>query len=503
MYATWRKSKSGHSFADLILQDSELQDYDVLLFGYRTGYLRGASIENAAIQLRTALSYLPENQYSSIVLIAHSMGGLISMQYIVDQLQNSVVPPITGLMLYGTPTTGSDLINVAKVVGYGIGLKVPGVRIAINWVLRGQRQIADLATGSEFLSRLHAQWAYRVVNGGHEKAGRQRMWLPVRVVTGEDDWFVKEISGKGVYGAMDWLPISCGHVDLVKPAGASDPLYMAAKTFLQMSRRIDPQILDRVWQASQDIWGFRSHRVSEQLVFFTVIRDMQDAQDTQTTLNGFSISETICEYDFVLEKDYVEFGISVGDNEVWTRKYLPVYVHQIGLNLLKQDEKNFLRASVDAVLSNQNDQEVWSRFFSKASITVDGFPLVEGEFIWPQSRQFANWLLRKYVLPKDLRAKVGTKIRLKIDYASIVPLALPQFTFSAPWIINGIDVRVVVLGDFEYFVSSHRLVPRGKIDRTEDQLEKRREARFSYNGILLPGSAFEVRWRRTQSGRRR
>jgi hypothetical protein len=180
-----------------------------------------------------------------------------------------------------------------------------------------------------------------------------------------------------------------------------------------------------------------------------------------------------------------------------------VYVHQIGLNLLKQTEKNLLRASVDSVLSNQDDEEVWSRFFSRASIAVDGSPLVEAEFIWPQSRQFANWLLRRYVLPKDLHAKVGKKVRLKIDYASIVPLALPQFTFSAPWIMNGTDVRVVVFGEFEYFVSSYRLVPRGKIDRSEDQLEKGREARFSYNGILLPGSAFEVRWRRAGSGRRR
>ena len=500
---TWRKdvtSKSG--FVELVCHDTELQDYDVFAFGYRSGFFRGAPIDNAAVQLRTALSYLEAQRYD-IVFIAHSMGGLVCMKYIVDALQRSEVPRVTGLLLFGTPTTGSDLINIAKLVGYGVGLKIPGVSMAVNFFSKSQQQITDLATGSKFLSDLHTEWAYRVVNGGHEQAGTQRMWLPVRVVTGEDDFAVKEASGKSVYGAIDWQPLSYGHIQLVKPESANDPRFLAAKSFLQIARRIDPQILDRVWKASQEIWANRFGRVSEKLEFFTAI----DAEGSNKTLlegqlagdlSAYGKCETVCQYDFILEKEYVEFGVSFGDNDLWKRQSPPIYIHQIGLNLLPQAEKNRLRSSVDEILTMKNDDEIWSLFFPKVSIAIDGVALTPDAFEWPVvAKRYANWLLRKYSLPEKLRPKLGTKAKLVVTYESFVPTSLPHFVFSAPWIIHGATVRVVVGGDFEYFVPSYRLVPPGKADQSEDATEKRREATFGYGGIMLPGSAVEVRWQKT------
>jgi alpha-beta hydrolase superfamily lysophospholipase len=43
-----------------------------------------------------------------IVLIAHSMGGLVCMRYILDQLENGEAPAIIGLLLYGTPESALD-----------------------------------------------------------------------------------------------------------------------------------------------------------------------------------------------------------------------------------------------------------------------------------------------------------------------------------------------------------------------------------------------------------
>jgi pimeloyl-ACP methyl ester carboxylesterase len=187
---------------------AEEQDFDVYTFGYRTSYFRGAPIDNAAIQLATALEELAQRRDYEIVLIAHSMGGLVCMRYILDQLERNQVPPILGLLLYGTPATGSDLIKIARLVGFGIGIKLPPVRWLVNLFLKSQRQITDLATGSRFLTSLQANWVYRVINGGHESAAPGRMWLPVCVVTAEDDVFVSEESGKGLYGAIDWRPKS-------------------------------------------------------------------------------------------------------------------------------------------------------------------------------------------------------------------------------------------------------------------------------------------------------
>ena len=85
--------------------------------------------------------------------------------------------------------------------------------------------------------------------------------------------FVKEASGKGVYGAIDWQPLKWGHVQLVKPEEPNDLRYLTAKSFLQVSRRVDPTVLDQVWKVSQRVWAFRSARVSENLNLTTVIRD--------------------------------------------------------------------------------------------------------------------------------------------------------------------------------------------------------------------------------------
>ncbi|MFT4121936.1 esterase/lipase family protein [Bradyrhizobium sp.] len=492
---TWRSNGADAGFVELILQDDELQDYDVYAFGYRTSYLRGAPIDNAAIQLAGALSQLP-HAYDSIVFIAHSMGGLVCMKYIVDEVQRANrPPPVSGLLLYGTPTTGSDLINIAKLVGFGIGLKVPLVRGAINLFLRGQRQLADLATGSEFLTRLHDQWAFRIVNGGHESAGPQRMWLAVRAVTGEDDIAVNEASGKGFYGAIDWKPLSYGHIQLVKPAEPNDVRYLEAKSFLQISRRTDPIVLDHVWKASQEIWGNRFSRVSKDLEFFTEINLRRDPPRAGP-LSAYGTCSTICQYRFLLEEEHIDFGISFAANSLWQRRPPPVYIHQVGLDLLPQAEQNALRLSVNSILRNQDDATVWSTFFPRLSITIDGVPLAPGDVEWPTStRQAATWLLRSYHLPPALVAKVGTAVTIRMEYDSVVPVSLPHFMFSAPWIVHGAQVEAVVEGDFEYFVPSNRLVPPGRVEQRDEPTAAGRKAHFSHDRIMLPGSAMEVRWR--------
>ncbi len=422
------------------------------------------------------------------------------MKYIVDQLQKSETPPVSGLLLYGTPTTGSDLVNIAKLVGYGIGFKIPGAGILVNLFLRGQRQLTDLATGSDFLARLHAEWAYRVVNGGHETAGAQRMWLAVRAISGEDDIAVKEGSSKGVYGAIDWEPLSYNHRQLVKPENANDDRFLAAKNFLQISRRTDAAVVDQVWKASQDIWASRFCRVSRDLYFFTAINQNKHPIVEQKEDRSYGTCTTICHYDFVLEKDHIEFGVSFGDADFWNRPSPPVYVHQIGLDLLPQQERKKLRSSLDAMLDNYSDNQIWSFFFPELSITVDGLALVPDCFEWPNVvRKYANWLLRRYTLPKECSAKVGSRVKLEVKYRSIIPFLLPHFVFSAPWIVHRAEVKILVEGTFEYFVPTQRLIPWSEARQTEDDSGSRREVGFIHNGIMLPGSALEVRWQLEKS----
>jgi pimeloyl-ACP methyl ester carboxylesterase len=96
---TWKEKSSSQGFIDLLLQDPQVQDFDVFAFGYRSRYLRGAPINNAAIQLARAIEELVQRRHYQIVLIAHSMGGLVCMRYILDQLERGTIPPIIGLVI--------------------------------------------------------------------------------------------------------------------------------------------------------------------------------------------------------------------------------------------------------------------------------------------------------------------------------------------------------------------------------------------------------------------
>ena len=116
--STWRQKSSPTGLVELLRDDSEVEDFDIFTFGYRTTYLRGAPINSAANQLAHALEELSQKRQYQIVLVAHSMGGLVCMRYILDQLERGVRPPISGVLLYGTPTTGSDMLKAAKLVGY-------------------------------------------------------------------------------------------------------------------------------------------------------------------------------------------------------------------------------------------------------------------------------------------------------------------------------------------------------------------------------------------------
>lgn len=76
-----------------------------------------------------------------------------------------------------------------------------------------------------------------------------------------------------------------------------------------------------------------------------------------------------------------------------------------------------------------------------------------------------------------------------------MPHSLGYFSFSAPWIINNISLRIKVYGDFEYCVGLSRLIPAaGSEVHIEQSGSDFREALFDHKGIMVPGSVVELRW---------
>src|SRR5262249_26785646 len=122
---TWRAMETSSLFHDFIKDDPELSDFDVLTFGYKSGVWGGPSIKNIAVALKNQIEQHLVGRH--IVLAAHSMGGLVCMRYILDLLENERPLPVTGLILYGTPTNGTELVQIRELLGLALKFKLPGV----------------------------------------------------------------------------------------------------------------------------------------------------------------------------------------------------------------------------------------------------------------------------------------------------------------------------------------------------------------------------------------
>jgi pimeloyl-ACP methyl ester carboxylesterase len=81
---TW-KARDATSFPQLLAKDVDFPDYDVFLFQYATSFFFPPEIDNIVKQFEFALDrHLPNH---SILFIAHSMGRLVCMRYVLLRLE--------------------------------------------------------------------------------------------------------------------------------------------------------------------------------------------------------------------------------------------------------------------------------------------------------------------------------------------------------------------------------------------------------------------------------
>ena len=120
---TWTNKTSKKCFPLLLAQDNRVRNYDVFSFGYVSGVGKGQTITDVADGLRDAIDH-HLSRYT-LVLVAHSMGGLVCMSYITRQLELERNPPVAGLMMYATPTNGIEFLRVAKLFSLTVSSLLP------------------------------------------------------------------------------------------------------------------------------------------------------------------------------------------------------------------------------------------------------------------------------------------------------------------------------------------------------------------------------------------
>lgn len=148
---TWTEEATGTYWPDLIAADPAFDGFATYLFEYRSPRLdqslRIADIARGFAQFvsEDGLDTVPE-----LVVIAHSMGGLVLRSYLLST--PDVAPNLTTAFFFGTPTAGSQLARSAAAISRNPQLAelAPGVgshleEEVVRWLTAGRELNAHCA----------------------------------------------------------------------------------------------------------------------------------------------------------------------------------------------------------------------------------------------------------------------------------------------------------------------------------------------------------------------
>lgn len=125
--------------------DPLLDEYSLDFYSYRSKLIylpmitKLSSFQDLARGLQTEIETFHANR-EQVILVAHSLGGLIARQYVLNCLKEGKKCPVSKLMLFAVPHTGAALANIPT----ALGLYHP--------------QISSLCSNSDFLDLQNEDW---------------------------------------------------------------------------------------------------------------------------------------------------------------------------------------------------------------------------------------------------------------------------------------------------------------------------------------------------------
>lgn len=210
----WKSTAANVCLMDLLAVDETMSGYDIYSFGHAGGPLSKSSISIQADALRTFAQNCLTN-HEHVVLVAHSLGGLVCRKMIVDWLdhEGAKANKVLGLLTLGTPNNGTELARIPSL----------------------SKSATQMAPLNEFLAELNRDWLRRIINGGDPAEEHHgRTILKCRVAIGETDRVVPPASAGTacLFGEMRVISRT-GHLELCKPNDTYSPVYDVIRTFLQ------------------------------------------------------------------------------------------------------------------------------------------------------------------------------------------------------------------------------------------------------------------------------
>lgn len=104
----------------------------------KTKFKKNIPIEDVAHLLQSEIK-IKCDTYTSIVLIAHSMGGLVSKSYLLEELKNSRKIPIKLFISLAVPHRGTDFATYAKLIV-------------------GNQQVLNLRPLADIVNKMNDEW---------------------------------------------------------------------------------------------------------------------------------------------------------------------------------------------------------------------------------------------------------------------------------------------------------------------------------------------------------
>lgn len=177
-----------------IMDDPLMESWDAWLITYASSFMpdllvglwsADADLDQIALMLCTAITKTELSQYESIVLVAHSMGGLVVQRALLND--EDIAARTHAVVLYGTPSGGLS--------------KASRIR-------RFKRQLRDMVADGEFITKLRHDWNARF---------GEKLPFNFLAVAGESDQFVPPMSSLDPFPKENCAVVAGNHVSMIHP----------------------------------------------------------------------------------------------------------------------------------------------------------------------------------------------------------------------------------------------------------------------------------------------
>lgn len=232
------------AFPELLGSDPELPELDILLWGYQTGFLRSQEIHGTETLGHNFISELRlrVGTDSAAHLVAHSMGGLVVLQGLTEEMKQARAqePPTSAIhfiSLFAVPTRGISAVNVVADIVSGFG-QIGLPQDTLNDQLRSLEGTAcDLLIG-EVREQIYEP----------PTDGPSARRIPIRMVLASRDGVVVDEDRDMAHAPFQAPPpmeFDYGHRDVKLPTSHEDIRYLA------LARDVQTMVTERFTEISR------------------------------------------------------------------------------------------------------------------------------------------------------------------------------------------------------------------------------------------------------------